>query len=176
METITEQMKMNTSNDAPTAKDLKELPKREIVLKSKENKSFNLAIIQGKDDIIFIAKKVEDIKSIQYKKSSPLKDFHNANKFFRQFDSTEELFSQFINYLKDEEFNISLDENKIKLVITEQLRNTKIELTYVLEPEEAKIENIVYNVCNQIDLLKEENKDQKEIISKLEKENDQQKK
>ena len=71
--------------------------------------------------------------------------------------------------LTEQEFEISFKENKINLNINYEIRKKKIEKVLVLNPEEFKIENIVTNLCVEIDILKKENQKQSEEIIELKK-------
>ena len=161
-------------NDTSTAIDEKEQPKREITLKSNDNISYNVAIIQGKDDIIFTAKKLGDKKVTLYKKTYPLKEIQKTNNnFFLQYSTTEGLFKKFINSIKEDQFAISLKDKIIILDISVPELGQKIKLSLDLKPE---LNDILTNVYNKIEQLKVENKLQSEKIDQTQNERDEQRK
>lgn len=165
---------MKENQCPPPPNDLENLPNRKLILKSKDNVEFNVIITQAKDNIVIIANIKEDIKATQYKSVSSLKEFQESNNYFHQYDSIEKLFSQFILDISEQEFEIELKENKINLNIFYEIRKRKIEKQFILNPQEVKIDDIVTNLCFEIDLLRKENHKQINQIMELKKANEEQ--
>ena len=97
----------NEQNVAPLPELNTNTPKREIELISKEDEAFKVIIIQSKDNIIFSASKKNDITATKYKNICTYKTFHDSDRYFKQFDNTEEIFTQFIMKINDKDLEIS---------------------------------------------------------------------
>jgi len=174
-------MDKNQSNELKTAESspgklLSELPVKEFNIKSKENQSYNLKIYQGEKTLIFHIKEIGDIGDTLYKSESTLEEFCKLNRIFRQYISIEELFVLFIQNYKDSEINITKKENQIKLAFSIEFMGKKEEISFILNPQQSKIENVVMNLCDkvkEIDKLNEVIEEQKETIKNLQKENEE---
>ena len=180
----------NEQNVAPLPELNTNTPKREIELISKEDEAFKVIIIQSKDNIIFSASKKNDITATKYKNICTYKTFHDSNRYFKQFDNTEEIFSQFIMKMNDKDLEISYKDKVPTIKIIYEVMREKKEFTINLKAEEAKVENIVDNLCIQftnlqakmdqqekvIESLKKQMEDQMKIIEDQKKVNDEQEK
>jgi len=174
-------MDKNQSNELKTAESspgklLSKLPVKEFNIKSKENQSYNLKIYQGEKTLIFHIKEIGDIGDTLYKSESTLEEFCKLNRIFRQYISIEELFVLFIQNYKDSEINITKKENQIKLAFSIEFMGKKEEISFILNPQQSKIENVVMNLCDkvkEIDKLNEVIEEQKETIKNLQKENEE---
>ena len=156
--------------ESPPAKMLEELPCKDFTVKNKENQSFNLKVYQGDKLIYFQIKEIGDIGDTLYKTESSLENFYNLNRVFRQFLSTEELFSFYFQNYKEEEIVISKKDKKINLVFVVEFMSKKSDVSFTLNPEQSKIENVVMNLCEKvkdIDTFINLIKEQKEINDKL---------
>ena len=174
-------MDKNQSNELKTVessqgKPLSELPMKEFNIKSKENQSYILKVYQGEKAIIFHIKEIGDIGDTLYKAESTLEEFCKLNRIFRQYISIEELFVLFFQNYKDSEINLTKKDNQIKLSFTIEFMGKKEEISFVLNPQQSKIETVVMNLCDKVKEIDKLNKvidEQKETIKNLQKENDE---
>ena len=74
----------STSND---------ILKRELIIKGRDNKSFNLIIKKEKDKIIFESNVLDDIFHIQYITNLNINQFYEHNKICQKYKSIDELYS-----------------------------------------------------------------------------------
>ena len=68
-------------------------PSMDYKLTGSDKQKFNLKIIQGEKSIIFNAKIENDIGNLLYTEETDFEEFHNLNRFFRQYESVDELFT-----------------------------------------------------------------------------------
>ena len=111
-------------SEAPTINTKKCLASKEYKVKGK-NGSFILKIFQAEKEIIFLVKEEEDISDISYTKNSTMEEFYNINRYFRQFESVEDLFSYVFKGLKESELIINKKDNKINLDFIFEIRGEK---------------------------------------------------
>ena len=64
-------------------------PKKELTLKGKDNKLYNLMIINEQDEIIFKSNAINNIWDIQYSINVNIKGFYEINKIFRKYNSID---------------------------------------------------------------------------------------
>ena len=58
-----------------------------------------------------------------------MKNFYDSNKYFKQFDTTEELFTQFITNISDKEIEVSCKEKAVTIkLIYENVKNLKLRI------------------------------------------------
>ena len=76
-------------------------------------------------EIIFHVKEENDISDISYTKCSMIEEFYNINRYFKQFESLEELFSILFKGLKESELIINKKDNKINLDFIFEIRGEK---------------------------------------------------
>ena len=93
------------------------LPCKEFSVKNKENQIFSLKVYQGNKSIYFHVKEINDIGDTLYKAESSLEKFYDLNRIFRQFLSTEELFSFYFKSYNEEAIDINKKDKKIKLTL-----------------------------------------------------------
>lgn len=165
----------NEKGESPPVKPLNELPFKEFNTKSKHSQSFSLKVYQAEKSIIFKIKEIDDIGDTLYKTESSLEIFYSLNRIFRQFLSTEELFSLFFKIYKDSNIKVIKKDNQIKLSFIIEFMGKKDEITFTLNPEQSKIENVVMNLCQKVKELDSLNriiKEQKEANNNLKKKYD----
>ncbi len=148
--------------------------KREIELISKENENFKLIIIQSKDTIIFSASKKSDITATKYKNTCTYKTLHDSNRYFRLFDNAEEIFTQYIMKMNDKDIEISYKDKVVTIKLIYEIMREQKEFTINLKAEEAKVENIVNNLCIQFTNLQAKMNQQEKIIENLKKQMEEQ--
>ena len=151
-------------------------PKREIEVISQEKEAFKLLILKSKDTIIFSASKINDITVTKYKNELTLKNFYDSNKYFKQFDTTEELFTQFITNISDKEIEVSCKEKAVTIKLIYENVKKKNEFVINLKAQESKVENIVENLCIQFTNLQNKMDQQEKINEDLKKQMNEQKK
>ena len=166
--------RINEQNVAPLPQLNTNAPKREIELTSQENETFKVIILQSNDSIIFSASKKNDITATKLKNTCTYKTFHDYNKYFRQFDNTEEIFTQFIMKISDKEIEISCKEKVVAIKLIYEIMKEKKEFLINLKAEEAKVENIVENLCIQFTNLQNKMDQQEKVIESLKKQIDDQ--
>ena len=151
-------------------------PKREVEVISQEKEAFKLLILKSKDTIIFSASKINDITVTKYKNELTLKNFYDSNKYFKQFDTTEELFTQFITNISDKEIEVSCKEKAVTIKLIYENVKKKNEFVINLKAQESKVENIVENLCIQFTNLQNKMDQQEKINEDLKKQMNEQKK
>ena len=152
------------------SKNIEELPCKEFTVKNKENQTFSLKVYKGDKSIFFHVKEIGDIGDTLYKAESSLENFHKLNRIFRQFLSTEELFSFYFQMYNEKDISISKGDKKIKLTFIVEFMGKKNDVCFTLNPEQSKIENVVMNLCDKvkdIDELKNIIKEQNEKFNNL---------
>lgn len=100
------------------------LSSKEFNLKG-EKDEFNLKIFEGKNSIIFHGRIKNDLSETLYVEETDFEEFHNLNKFFKQYTSVSELFSLLFQTLEEKEIIISKAENRIKLSFMVESRGKK---------------------------------------------------
>ena len=78
-----------------------------------------------------------------YKIELNLEEIHDLNRVFRQFDTIEELFTEFFQNLDESKIIIIKEENKINLIIVVEFMGKKNEVEITLMPEQDSYENIL---------------------------------
>ena len=89
------------------------MPSKEFNLKDSNNNEYNLKIFQGKNSIIFNARLLGDLSEVLYSEETDFEEFHNLNRFFKQYSSIDELFTILFQTLEDNELIISKAEKRI---------------------------------------------------------------
>ena len=150
------------------SENINKFPKKEFFLKNDEI-DYLLKIIKGQNEIIFLMTKIDGINVIKYKISLKLNDFYNSNKFFKQFLNIEELFTEYFEFIKDNEIIIKYKDNKVILGFKLETKAKKDELLVTLESEQKN--NNIHNFLNdEVDILKNDNKINKNDINILKQE------
>lgn len=160
----------NELNSAPNILERPKMPQKEFSLKTKDNISYNLTILQGENELALIIKKLNDFKDISYKKVCILEEFYNIDKYFKQFENIKQLFSEYFGFLKEDEITIDLKDNKI---IIEFKYNTKLKedkILFILNEEPFQAEKFASNICFEIENIKKENDSNKSKIDQIKEE------
>ena len=143
-------------------------PKKELTLKGKDNKIYNLMIINEQDEIAFKSNIINNKCDIQYSIKVNIKDFYEINKIFRKYNSTNEIYSKYFNDIKEENIDISLNDNKIIVYFSD---NDEVKISFILKSNEMKMDNIIRTPCDKFgDTLKNELDNQKIENANLKKE------
>ena len=132
-------------------------------------KKYKVKFIKGNNEIIFQATEIGDVKGTLYIKQVKFSEFERVDKYFRQFDDINEIFSDLLNRDTNE---IKLEEmdNNIKLILQYEIRGKKKDIYFILAQEKADINKIIMNLCEkskEIDYLKAENERLKKQIAEL---------
>ena len=155
-------------NDAPNI--LNEIPKKEFTLKTKDNISYNLSILQGENELILVAKKLNDLKDLTYKTTCKLETFHAIDKYFKQYEDIKQIFSEYFGLLKEDEISMSFGFKSITVEFKFETKSKKDTLPFLLNEEGIKVEKFAANVCNEIEMIKKENLSSKKDIDQIKKE------
>ena len=130
--------------------------RKEFILKGKDDRLYNLMILNEQDEITFKSNIIDNIYGFQYILNINLAKFYYINKILRKYDSINEIFSKYFNDIKEEQISIYSKENKIIVYFNV---NDIIEKPFILEPKEMKIDDIIRKLCDKmkdIDALKAE--------------------
>ena len=146
------------------------LPNKEYCLKGTDDNDFNLIIYKAQNSIIFHAKLIDDLSELLYTEETDFEEFHNLNRFFKQYSTIDELFTVLFETLDDKEINISKAEKRIKLSFMVESRGKTEEVSFFLKPEKANTNNIALNLCDKVKELEHKLKEKEEIIEKLKEE------
>ncbi len=146
------------------------IPSKEYNLKDSKKNEFNLKIFQGKNSIIFHAKLIGDLSEVLYTEETDFEEFHNLNRFFKQYSSIDELFTLLFETLEDNEIIISKAEKRIKLSIMVEARGKTEEVSFFLKPEKANTDNITMNLCDKVRELEDQLKEKEKTIEELKEE------
>ena len=130
--------------------------RKEFTLKGKDDKLYNLMILNEPDEITFKSNIIDNILSIQYNLSINITKFYYISKGFRKYNSIDEIFSKYFNDIKKEQISINSNDNKIIVYFSD---NDLVEKPFILEPNEMKIDDTIRKLCDKmkdIDTLKTE--------------------
>jgi len=141
--------------------------KKELTLKGKDNKLYNLIIINEQDEITFKSNIINNIWDIQYSINVNIKGFYEINKIFRKYKSINEIYSKYFNDIKEEQINISSSNNKIIIYFND---NDEVKIPFILEPNEMKMDNIIRKLCDKMENVQNELDNQKRENASLKKE------
>lgn len=152
-----------------TIEPLNGQPKEEKEKIEFEIGNYKIEILKGTNTIIFNATEIRDIKGSFFKNEIELNKFEQMDKYFRQFDTIDELYLD-ISKIKRTELSVEKIENNIKLILIYIIRGEKKEFPFILKREKINIDNVVNNLCEkskEIDTLKRENEKLRENIAEL---------
>jgi len=145
-----------------------EAPKPFIPLKKKDfqidlNKGYaNLSICCSNNSISFILNhKNINNECLKFEKTFTFEELNKISKWFRIFDSLEEVYNDIIKLMENKQINISLEENVAKLVFNINMEKIK-EFDIFLEKRELTKDELINNLIN-------ENKELKIKVNNLEK-------
>ena len=123
-------------------------PKKELTLKGKDNKLYNLMIINEQDEIIFKSNAINNIWDIQYSINVNIKGFYEINKIFRKYNSINEIYSKYFNDIEEEQIDISSSGNKIVVYFSDK---NGVKIPFILEPNEMKMDKIIRKLCDRME-------------------------
>ena len=152
-----------------TIEPLNGQPKEEKEKIEFEIGNYKIEILKGTNTIIFNATEIRDIKGSFFKNEIQLNKFEQMAKYFRRFDTIDELYLD-ISKIKRTELSVEKIENNIKLILIYIIREEKKEFPFILKREKINIDNVVNNLCEkskEIDTLKRENEKLRENIAEL---------
>ena len=144
--------------DAPkptfiTPSKIKEFP----ILIGKENYSFSIYYCIDAIKFTLIHKN----ESLKYEKSFELNELISISKWFKIFDSLDEVFEDIIKLMGKNQINIEMEENIPKLVFNINMEKIK-KFEIILEKKELSKDEMINNLIK-------ENKELKERVNNLEK-------
>jgi len=130
--------------------------RKEFILKGKDDRLYNLMILNEQDEITFKSNIIDNIWGFQYILNLDLAKFYYINKNLRKYDSIKEIFLKYFNDIKEEQISIFSNDNKIIVYFSD---NDIVEKPFILEPNEMKTDDIIRKLCDKmkdIDALKTE--------------------
>ena len=108
------------------------------------NKTFHIKIYKIEKSFEFQVLMTDDYNEILYKRKITFEELYNLNKIFKQYSSIEEIYKVLYKILKDDEINISLENNhQIKLIFLFEFKEKKENIDFLLNPE-LSINNTIY--------------------------------
>jgi len=140
-----------------------------VINDNTKTKKYQIKIIKQSDSIIFNAIEIGDVKGTLFELQLKLNDFVKIDKYFRQFDSIDEIYLDISNKTNDE-LKIEENEKNLKLILINEFKQTKKEFPFLLIRENTDINKIIMNLCEktkEIDNLKLENEKLKMDIAEL---------
>ena len=165
--------KVETPNDeTPAAPEMSTvgLPSKEYTLKGIDKDNFNLKIFEGKNSIIFHARLINDLSETLYTEETDFEEFHNLNRFFKQYSTIDELFTLLFETLEENEILMTKIENRIKLSFMVEARRKTEEVSFFLKPEKPNTDNIALNLCDKVKELERKINEKDKVIEDLKEE------
>ena len=165
--------KVETPNDeTPAAPEMSTvgLPSKEYTLKGIDKDNFNLKIFEGKNSIIFHARLINDLSETLYTEETDFEEFHNLNRFFKQYSTIDELFTLLFETLEENEILMTKIENRIKLSFMVEARRKTEEVSFFLKPEKPNTDNIALNLCDKVKELERKINEKDKLIEDLKEE------
>jgi len=146
------------------------LPSKEYILKGIDKDNFNLKIFEGKNSIIFHARLINDLSETLYTEETDFEEFHNLNRFFKQYSTIDELFTLLFETLEENEILMTKIENRIKLSFMVEARRKTEEVSFFLKPEKPNTDNIALNLCDKVKELERKINEKDKLIEDLKEE------
>jgi len=165
--------KVETPNDeTPAAPEMSTvgLPSKEYIHKGIDKDNFNLKIFEGKNSIIFHARLINDLSETLYTEETDFEEFHNLNRFFKQYSTIDELFTLLFETLEENEIIMKKIENRIKLSFMVEARGKTEEVSFFLKPEKPNTDNIALNLCDKVKELERKINEKDKVIENLKEE------
>ena len=146
------------------------LPRKEFELTGIDEKKYELKFIQADNGLIISSRIKDEINGMTYKKNISLKEFHKSNKYYKCFDDIGDLFTSYIQTLKESEIKITTKENNINISFLIEFRYEKKEIIFKLEPDIPSIVLNLFEKFKDINLIKKQIEGQKIEIENQKKE------
>jgi hypothetical protein len=122
----------------------------------------NLSICCSNESIIFILNhKSKNDECLKFERSFKFEELNKISKWFKIFDSLEEVYEDIIKLMENKQVNINLEENIAKLVFNINMEKIK-EFDIVLAKKELTKDELINNLIS-------ENKELKIKVNNLEK-------
>ena len=158
---------LETTSGEPTETTKNGPPSINYILKGSDRQQYHLKITQGENSIIFSSRIENDIGGLLYEEETDFKEFYNLNRFFRQYDSIEELFTILFQTLEEKEMLICKKENNVKLSLLVETRGKQEEVAFYLKPDKPNTEKIEINLCDKVKYLEEKLNQREKVIEDL---------
>lgn len=159
-----------TTAGAPPEITIEGPPSKNYNLKGTDKQNFIVKIIKGEKSIIFNAKIENDIGNILYTEETDFEEFTKLNRFFRQYDSVEDLFTDLFQTLEEKEMVICKKANNVKFTILVETRGKQEEVAFYLKPDKPNTEDITFNLCDKVKELEEKLNEKEKAIEDLKEE------
>ena len=133
---------------------------------SNKNNFFSISVIKFIKTIKIIAKFKDELLTHVYKIELSLEEFYKKNKFFKIFETIDEIYKELILFMNNNQKAFLLEENEsIKIIILLEIININ-EISFILTEEKKTDKDLIKELFNLVKELKGE-------ISELKKENKQ---
>ena len=140
-----------------------------------DNKIFKLELGKSEDkNNIFFKIKENNIMNKYYFLYQDINIFYNLNIFFRIYQSIDEIYKLLLDILVDKKYKIKLEEHSIILILKFSMPGGKIiDIEFELIEKKINKDNIIDKLYSIIEKLLQENKEIKDELNILKKENNQ---
>ena len=155
--------------------DLSKLDNISHIIKDKNNNSFNITFYLKNNSIFIKGNEEGDIINSTFIKDIYLENFYELNRFFKSFETINEIF-ELIKEIEKEEFSIEKKDRRLELSFNIQIMKKNILISISLDKMKNNTESIVMNLCEkikEIETLKTTIENLTLKINNLEKENSQ---
>ena len=161
-----------------TEKDIKFNKSQSFHVKNNEN-NFKLTISYNDKILFFEIEKVGEFPKSQYNKYLNLDELGKINKFFLQFESSEEVVNSFKDLISNQNLSIFEDNKQMKIRITNIHTKKKFDIDIPLKEKDLKSEiesiipfinslnNKVNTLTNKVDKLEKDLDNKNNIIVDL---------
>ena len=139
-------------NSAPSPKYQKTIS---LYILSSENKSYTVKFFQAFEKLEITIKN-DYLLSYSYKVSLQIEDLHKLNKYFRQFDSIEEILEDLNDIEKlDEKIDITSEDKFVKLIITIPSfgKKKKANIEIMIPNVEVKENDLIVSLCEKVEKI-----------------------
>ena len=148
---------------------LEKIPKQDHIIKranfefEKESIKYSIEIIVKNTEITFFIEEKESIPADKFEKKFSKEELNKLAKYFLMFDNLEECFNEFEKFIKQNDYELKKEKNKIMLIFKTGIQNKNIELEIPLKKK--SIEEVVSELSLVIKQQKKEIEELKKIQS-----------
>ena len=125
------------------------------------NKNYKLDINQKETNIIISCTELNSLPLNIFKSEYTNNSLYKLSKFFLLFENTTDSFPEIISKIKKNEIKIYIDDNQFKLTVMLNIINCQ-DFSFNLYKKELNLDITVENLCEEMNILKSENKKLKE--------------
>ena len=145
------------------------IPAKDNILKhakfefAKENLKYSIEITVKNTEITFFITETESIPADKFEAKFSKEELNKLAKYFLMLDNLEECFNEFEKFIKQKDYELKKEENKIMLIFMTGIQNKNIELNIPLK--KRKIEEVVNELTVVIKRQQKEIEELKKIQS-----------